>query len=88
MPIAPATPDPLLQNDPRIREALAAWDEKRTDDAVRQWIAATGSRPQWTNPAWRAALYPARIEALASALERERQLRAAATQRGRTAARR
>jgi len=63
---------PASTPDAQVRDALLAWQSGRKADALRQWSAAAQSRPQWLNPAWRAALYPPRVNALAQQLDAER----------------
>ena len=79
--------DPLRQNGRDVRETLAAWQQGRASDAIRDWTQAVRNKPQWLNPAWRAAIYPPRIAAPAAAIEAERQRRAAMKEPARSAAR-
>jgi Peptidase family M48/Tetratricopeptide repeat len=51
------------------RDALAAWQLGRKADALQHW---SQTKPQWRNAAWRAALYPPRVDALAQQVETER----------------
>lgn len=72
-----AVAETALQNMPDVREALAEWQGDRRKDALRDWDAVAHTRPQWLNAEWRAALYPARINAIAQQMEAERLQRAA-----------
>ena len=76
-PTNASTPETIVENTPDVRDALAAWRFGRKAEAVRRWAAVTQSKPQWLNPAWRAALYPPKVNEVAQAVEGERQAIAA-----------
>jgi len=73
--------DPILENGADARAVLEAWQQGRKSDALRQWATLTHGAPQWANPAWRQAIYPARTNAIAEQIEASSRAGAAATQR-------
>jgi predicted Zn-dependent protease len=71
--------DPLFDNAPDVRDALAAWQQRRTSDALAGWSSIARTHPQWLNPAWREALYPRATNTIAQDVEAEQQRIAANT---------
>jgi hypothetical protein len=62
--------------DQPAREALELWQQGRRKDALSHWTKVAETTPQWTNAAWRRALYPPRVNAIAEQLDAEVQRQA------------
>jgi len=62
--------------DQPAREALELWQQGRRKDALAHWTKVAETTPQWTNAAWRRALYPPRVNATAEQLDAEVQRQA------------
>jgi predicted Zn-dependent protease len=66
-----------LGNSPVMGRAIARWRMNQQDAALRDFDSVVARFPQWTDPAWVRALYPASVAQTAAALAAEHDRRAA-----------
>ena len=62
-------------NSPIMGRAIAHWRERQIDDAAEEFESATKNAPEWRNPRWVGALFPASVARDVAALDAEWQRR-------------
>lgn len=72
-----------LQSERTMAQAVAFWQAKENEEALRDYDRAVAGQPEWTNPQWVKALYSPQVAQSAQEMhdERERQKKARAAEK-------
>lgn len=65
----------VVGNDATVGAAIAKWEQRQVDAALRSWPAVRSKDPQWLNQTWRTAIYPPRVAEAVQEIEVEQQRR-------------
>lgn len=68
-------PYPGVENKPAIGVVIAQWQQKKSNEALKDWPNISREEPQWLNSEWRKAIYPQHIADAVGQMEAEQQRR-------------